>query len=423
MDGLVWSTVENSQKKNDFIEFFSQNGIQSEVIRTVNNRAAEDENKDKVRRMRRKVPFTRTFIPSEKYPDFDQRLRVSVSRGNRYIKATGEMRAGEKIAEAKPFACVADKSTHPYCITCKAEESVSRPCPHCHQVLFCYSDECLQNQTHQYECNTNFHCVEFGEDLDVKLAIQMVFECLAIYGSVPSLMKLKFPNRNNNYPTHIRTPIERFQCIMKLHNYPPENYETKVFAALKMISDFDQIKRLFRTSIQKRFLEHLLAHFLRVIAANSFELQQPHIRLCAIYDSISFFNHSCSPNASTFISESKMIVISSRQIQPRDQVYICYKSEFYSAEYETQERREMLNSLWKFHCECERCENGAEINQRDIVRVNKTLLRGLRSNTGRLEALELALNPQNNQENNRVWSPYVGALCIQYFKTCEDQIK
>lgn len=417
MDGLIWSTVENSQKKNDFIELFSRNGIQSEVIQTVNNKAAEDEDKGKVHGMLRQLPFTRTFIPSEKYPDFDQRLRVSVSRGNRYIKATGEIGAGEKIAEAKPFACVADKSTHPYCITCKAEDSVFRPCRYCHQVLFCNSDECLENQTHQYECNTNFHCVEFGEDLDVKLAIQMVFECLAIYGSVPRLMKLKFPSRNNNYPTHIRTPIERFRCIMKLHNYPPDNYETKVFAALKMISDFDQIKRLFRTSIQKRFLEHLLAHFLRVIAANSFELQQTHIKLCAIYDSISFFNHSCSPNAINLISESKMIVISSRQIQPRDQVYICYLSKFHSVKYETQKRREQLNKNWGFHCECERCENGAEINQTDIVNVHATLPGGP-SEVPRLAVLELALN----HNDNRVWSPYVGALCIRYFKTCKHQL-
>lgn len=57
MDGLIWRTVENSQKKNNFIELFSQNGIQSEVIQSVNAKAAADRKRGNARRMPRKLPI------------------------------------------------------------------------------------------------------------------------------------------------------------------------------------------------------------------------------------------------------------------------------------------------------------------------------------------------------------------------------
>lgn len=444
MDCIVWKFGDENQ--NTLINQYSQNGIERDIKNAVQTRDRDDKGKPGVPDgvPHPKKPFgqkieARTVngekIPST-YTDLSAKLRIHRIGGDRCMVAIDAIDTGKKIAQRKPFACVADRTTLPYCITCKARKSIFIMCAKCNLVLYCKSKTCQSsNKTHKFECGTNFHCIQYDTESDVKLAIQMIFESLVIYDEDVAKLKkavIEYRSNDRDYPVRIKTAIEKFHCIMKLCSHSPDDHDKKVHESFRIITQLPQIARLFQTDAQKDFLKHLLAHFLKVIAANSFEAEQDGINLTMIYDSISFFNHSCSPNALNFIIQTKMIIISSQHIKSDDEVRICYVPDFHDIAWETDDRQHKLWDTWKFNCCCDRCKHSdsckqegdndhdlREINKNDIESVESNF-RGL-SDVQKVDFLANKLGAITSDENYK-WTPEVGAYCIEFFKACKKQM-
>lgn len=424
MEDLIWEKDENQ----NFINLFNEI---KQPIKEIVARAKKAKKGGKSISLKLYVPFRRPLKNSTGNTDFDSNLEIANIKGKdnyyyRGVKSNGAITTGQKIGEAKAFARVADKSEKAYCISCLLHEGTYTKCDTCLLVLFC-SKDCKQKKAHQFECGTNFHCIEFGENLDVKLALQMVFESLVTYeSSITELMQaveelITAGEIDPSVPTEIKESKDRFKCIMKLWaDSCDSSWEGKVYLAYKLIMEFPKIVELFPREDHKSFLWHLLAHFMKVIKLNSFKVKQESLTIEMIFDSMSFFNHHCSPNAFHFIVRDKMILISSRPIAKDQEVCICYDADFLSVNKNTKERRKILNDRWNFDCNCDRCRKGGDTSDDDSnVEITDQNLNTVRS-SNILRTMEKIID--DKFKSGTAWTVEMGASCIAYFKLCMEQL-
>lgn len=305
----------------------------------------------------------------------------------RYIESVNTITPGEKIVEVEAFVSVNDMTDIAYCLTCHSLAATTNfiGCDNCPSIAFC-SQKCkTHNQTHEYECRTLFHSTTFGADINIKCAIQMIFEFLVIFSNdvdllmstVEEVINNAFRNGSNNEdgvinlnatPESINDDLSKFYCILNLkqNQYPEED----AFDAFSMIMQFPRIKSLFTGDGRKCFLQRLLMHNLAVIHENGFNTELiENVPRKTLFDIVSFFNHSCTPHMLIFSEGKKIFGIASRDIETGTQLCISYKH-FFDTASETEERRTILRDLWGFECNCERCRwadrNGEEITPTQI---------------------------------------------------------
>jgi len=91
-----------------------------------------------------------------------------------------------------------------------------------------------------------------------------------------------------------------------------------------------------------------------IFMTNSFDMAgSPHGESCAMYCAIARLNHSCIPNAQqTHIPDTmEEVLIASRTIEVGDEINDCY----IDLRASRNDRRDILNDLYKFDCECHAC--------------------------------------------------------------------
>lgn len=266
----------------------------------------------------------RIFPAHENFSEMINRIElVLVPPFNRLYRAKKEINVGEVIIRSRPFASVVNKTVKRYCLTCHEERNVFIPCDQCPNVNFCSLDCKDKNEAHKYECRTEFHNVQYRmNDIDIKLALQVVLEALAIFnGSAASLRRFvekmpvvigasnevdsdegQPPPNPRELPERITDKKSRFECFMNLHTERDINIKaSEVEKGFNNIMNLPKVVEKFRTIKDQSFLQHFIAHDLAIIKANCFHEKFGATRRALIYDSISFFNHSCAPNVLQFI--------------------------------------------------------------------------------------------------------------------------
>lgn len=145
-----------------------------------------------------------------------------------------------------------------------------------------------------------------------------------------------------------------------------------------------------------RFLQHLIAHFLKVANTNSFEnFVLEDVRMCRIYETISFFNHSCAPNILSYMEGPTIRLMACRSIAKNEQLFISYIP--FGVEELRQMRRKNLLDGWGISCRCLRCTS-PDITEWDMNRASKLTVAKLRA------TLRKATE----------WSIHIGACTIVY---------
>lgn len=336
------------------------------------------------------VPIlAKEFNENELYQGLSQSVRIAEDEKNgRFLEAIEDIPMKAKVAEDRAYAFVIDQTRYKYCLTCLGEvESNGQQCNDCKLKLFC-SPECRsENKTHKYECKTLYHSIVFGNEIVIKLAIQMVFVALAIYND--NVRELKedveriFPSNKNEMCHNKKIPEslrktdlkEKFRCIMHLESKPYDEQGRQWIDALNVIMQLPEIVRLFPTGDDNNntvnyrvFLQHLLAYNLGLAMSNCFDAEvsdRPFpVHSCRIYTTISFMNHSCTPNVLQCIIGDKMTCIASSHIAADTQLCIDYRC--FSEYIPTVERRKVLEEAWGFECLCDRCKSEEEIEESDI---------------------------------------------------------
>lgn len=341
--------------------------------------------------------------------------------------ATNEIGPCRTISAINAFASVVDRTDEPYCLTCHETQLDFNRCVDCENVYFCNTEECEDgNQTHRFECGSDFHNIKFGDDLIIKCAIQMVFESLVKFGApqqtdaqclqrlIESVRRLLGGRAHFNHPlpNETRTGPSKFECIMQLQGME-ENLERRTDEAFNIIMNrMPTVANIFQN--EQDFLQHLLMHFLKILRENSFESLLNGNKKLSIYDIPSLFNHSCSPNLINIFDGTKMYLTSSRRIARDEELCISYISDDNFDTQSTRRRRAKLEDHWSFVCSCERCQYADthagphnEITQQDI---NDS---GSRAQN-RLKGLEDKLKRKFPEYRQVRWDLKVGAMGLKY---------
>lgn len=295
-------------------------------------------------------PGNRKFVGLNRYVNVEKNDKLG-----RHIMATRDLRICEPVVIAKPFAAVMDYTDTPYCLTCHKSYAVHIPCENCPRVRFC-SLECKKaNRSHQYECGTNFHRITFDGFIQLKCAMQMVFETLLIFNNhIGDLMDYVSDesHRNGTIPV-VNDDRSRFHCILNLSGieYPSVLKEAQL--AYQYIMTYPMIAELFHTDDQRIFLQHLLAHNLSAIDRNAFSVWVDGVEGLILYDVGTFFNHSCLPNVVNFLRGNTMVGVTTKNVHANEQLCISYDCNILALS--LRQRRQKLRENFGFKCICERC--------------------------------------------------------------------
>lgn len=292
------------------------------------------------------TPFSR-FGLNEKYSEFVPGMELaSFANYGRGIIANRQFKVGEKIFHSKAYAWAAenarattkantakDKKTEtatksrkmsatesskrdrglPYCLTCGKIKTAFIPCPRCPNVLFC-SVYCQQtNKLHKYECGTTFH-TDAEIDMFQKCAVNTILEGIEAFdGNIDQMREetIRFiDTKRNEVPPQCVTAKDRYFCTLALTHKYPNKFDEEIQQIFDIMMGLKDIKMKFGTKNKKLFLQHLIAHSVAVQTANGFVGTLGGERAIAmLYDSVSFLNHSCSPNVGISTNGNLLILL------------------------------------------------------------------------------------------------------------------
>lgn len=414
-----------------------------------------------------KAPLSRFDNGSQhpNYPGLSEDITFTVSANrSRCANASREIAPCRTIAAIEAFASAVDKTDEPYCLTCHEVQWKFDRCANCTSAFFCQNGRCqVNNQTHTYECGSQFHNIAFNDDIIVKCGIQMVLKCLAIFdvqvsddanpqnnaeidaNNADNLNTLQEfvenilivdPNGtvgfSHRVPRRTISGQAKLRCIMRLYgivdpdqerrNYDLERQTMQAFDII--MKKLRKVAYIFRRRRRRNLLQNLLMHFLKILRANSFDsviLQTRKVRTCSIFDALSLFNHSCSPNLIHIFDGTKAYLISTRRIPEGAELCIDYNR--FGTE-KTRERREILKKNWNFDCFCVRCVEvdtygpDHEITQAELIDVSSTA----QNAADRFRTMENKINREFPEGVDNEWYVKDGALTIAYRTAIVDNL-
>lgn len=294
------------------------------------------------------------FVVNEKFPCMVNAFEIQKSETfGRYILSTKDIGIGNMVFEAKPFASVALPSKQAHCSVCMETDMNFIPCEECN-VLFC--DSCFNlNSTHDFVCGMNFDGIN---DITLKLIIESVLVAINMFPSPEKMIAFvenicgerfaQIPKSSIDFQSKYEVFLglvqseKNVQCL--LNAYLAFNYLTGV----PKLNDWLNTKR------KKRFFMNLILHHAAVIPRNMFEDTFNNIECGQIFDVLSLFNHSCSPQLAFTNEKGSVSQLMARfPIKQGEQVFIDYLGGAIANEHER--RKTYLKAAWDFDCKCGIC--------------------------------------------------------------------
>lgn len=258
--------------------------------------------------------------------------------------------ATEAFASIQYLECAASG-----CFHCGKETSTKIQCQHCINVHFC-SEACSLNEIHRTICNPLFSHTDSEE---VRFATEIIRTALSRFPDTKTFLdfcrSVLFGKMNQ--PPQNQPPYSQYGEILRLKEKSEPDH-------LSMARRAAQCIRLSQVDLDhddfERILIHLSYRHITSLAQNSFTEETTVSRggistRFSLYDILSRFNHSCSPNLHHYIDENQItccVVI--RPIKKGDQVFINYLGEM---KLSGTDRQKYIKEKWDFECQCAKCEN------------------------------------------------------------------
>lgn len=197
-----------------------------------------------------------------------------------------------------------------------------------------------------------------GENGIVEVAQRVVFEAIGIFGKVGKLQK--FCEEHREPKTVFDFDLSKaddsqkeknlFEVINSLQrNSIPEDVEIVMDKHVALLQSITNNPR------HKSFLGDFLRKQTEIVITNSFGIasEEGGVIGSAIFALSSFFNHSCAPNITRIAVEDKLAFVVSRPIEKNQQLFVCYRSNFFRTG--KLERQEEIKKSYRFKCLCQAC--------------------------------------------------------------------
>jgi SET domain len=213
------------------------------------------------------------------------------------------------------------------------------------------------NRFHHFECKTID--VNPDEENDIfEFAHRVVFEALGIFGKIEKLQR--FMEDHSEVKTAFDFNLAKGDENLKernlLHvvnslqrNKIPEHLEGL------MDNHVELMKSITKNPKHKKFLDEFMRKQMEIVITNSFGLtgSDGEIIGSGIFPLSSLFNHSCAPNVMRIMLDNKLAFVTSRPIEKNQQLFVCYRSNFFGPSRE--ERQQEIFDSYRFKCTCEAC--------------------------------------------------------------------
>jgi len=313
-------------------------------------------------------------------------LQFSPERG-RYFIATRDLGPGDVILREEPFAAVLESVFRVnHCGHCLRKTSTPIPC---------------------YECATVQYCGETCRDLSWELYHSV--ECGVLAYLEPSRCLGRLPHLALRVVTKTGLPgLLRHSQSLSLHNSEQKVFDPTAYSSVHNLAA-NTDKRNFEDLLKKTaeaifmakclhfngffgdprnpapemaravvFVSSLLLRHLQIAATNGLEMAECILKSNditkfdiipvggAIFPTMSFFNHSCYPNATRLGFQNHQVVRVIRLIPKGAEVNIDYGFDFYATPLEYRQNRAQAG--YHFKCECVACSHKWPVYDRLVER-------------------------------------------------------
>lgn len=192
----------------------------------------------------------------------------------------------------------------------------------------------------------------------IQMAHRIVFEALGVFGKISKLEK--FLDEHSQLKTVFDFDLrkgdenQREKNLLVAVNSLQRNAIPEGMKPL-MDQHVELMKSITKNPKEQKFLDGFMRKQMEIIITNTFGIvDRDEMEIgSGIFPLASLFNHSCAPNVIRINVENKLVFIVSRPIEKNQQLFVCYRSNFYGTD--RQQRREELLASYRFKCTCEAC--------------------------------------------------------------------
>lgn len=319
------------------------------------------------------------FIPQlsydadENFPGMSNVLEIKYNvQFGRHIVAKCDIEVGKTVLLEESFTSQESASLQSEAWNC---EYCQKPlmnfiaCEKCTSALFCNTSCMERDEFHKIVCEEQTH-----KKIDnIKCDLLVMFFAINTFSNVDDLMEFvdkTIKDESTKIPKSLNDDKSKYRAFLQLNQLALADKEKLVVGSYLVYTNLmarDVIKTKFDTEKKQNFLMHLTLHHRCIILSSSFISLDPLSK--PIANVVSYFNHSCAPNALcvNYLSQGNRL-ITVRPIQKGEQLFINYVpvARRCSPEYTTTDsRRKFLNETFAFKCECEKCESTSWPKQSD----------------------------------------------------------
>lgn len=307
----------------------------------------------------------------------------------RHIIARCDIDEDQVVMIEKPLVkLIDDNSKYKRCHSCLKENTSVIPCSNCTEALFC-NGSCYIETLHHYECNMKLFKLYEGEpgraaQNCVKFLLRAIVIALQSFSSSQTLMEFVESFIAENSSNAIVVGYDAIMGIFLAHSniVPYRVGQMKILIISCIAYDFimgqTSLKLKFATKKIQRFLMHLLTHLASMFIANNMFLQGwsdkwinviehegKEVFGTGIFNIPTYFNHACMPNIIRLTTSNHMVVKTIRPIKAGEQIFVRYAID---ANWPTQQRRQRLQNLCGFQCNCQLCLcNGPNTSENGVL--------------------------------------------------------
>lgn len=193
------------------------------------------------------------------------------------------------------------------------------------------------------------------------------------------------PIPNKGYGCLATRPISPGEIILRENAIMRIPHPAQTLTAAHMTTAFQKLSSTEKTSVmalhEGTHRTDLSSQLLRIFKANTFGNGDA----CWLHPTISRFNHSCVPNATTHNDPcclgDEAQIVAEKDIAQGEEICFSYNNELHEIT-TARQRGVLLRKQYGFACDCPACAGGADGRVRDARRV---LIKGLRE---RLDGLQ-----------------------------------
>lgn len=305
-----------------------------------------------------------SYEANERYPDMANVMGIRYNKEfGRHIRANCYIPVGKTIFLEEAFIAQTPESSSSMafkCSNCLKSYMNFIPCANCNFGMFCNTNCAETDILHKTECTERF-----PEDPVERFVMRSIFFAIRLFVDIDSLIAFveeTVGEKQISIPHSLLDAISKYRAFLRLNRFLLlENkyiVSRRAFQVYSALVPRKSIKELFPDEKKRRFLMHLVLHHDNIISSNIYSAESKEDMLMNV--TLSYFNHSCVPNAMMHRIGNMQYCVTIRPIKKNQQIFLTYMAEsFVQSLFEgvaDEKTNRYLLETFNFQCKCEMCD-------------------------------------------------------------------